>query len=560
MKGNGSSPTPQEIDDAAARYRALVELAPIVVYEWEFGDPGRWRYLSPRVEELLGYRADEFLADPELWWNRIHEDDRADVLAGEAESQKAAEGTTVEYRMRHRDGHVVWVRDEAIAFEDPREEQFFRGILSDITLEKEALIALAALNAELEQRVHERTTELETTNRDLRAAKETAERASRAKSEFLSRASHELRTPLNAILGFGQLLEATDLSPRDLESVTHILTGGRKLLELINDILDISTVQAGELSLSIEPVAINEVVAEAVSSAQPQAAARGVQIEIGESPRNAFVFADRQRLRQVLTYLLASAIRFNDEGGSVRVSWSVDTDATRLRLVDTGQGIPAEDIDRLFSVFERIEQGSIDVGTGLGLPLAKALTEAMGGTIFADSVLGQGTTVTLKLASSRDPMDAIDRADATGTTAPGQTTHTILCIEDNLANIALVQGILEHRPGITLLRAMHGGTGVQLAMDHRPDLVLLDLHLPDMPGEEALARLRAAPRTRDIPVITVSAETDARAMARLEALGIQGSVTKPIEVDRFLALIDATLDAADHGSKEDPAPAGPTPR
>ena len=393
MKENGSAQTPQEIGDAAARYRALVELAPIVVYEWEFGDPGHWRYLSPRIGELLGYGADEFLADPDLWWNRIHEDDRADVLAGEAESQKAAEGTTVEYRMRHRDGRVVWVRDEAIAFEDPQEEHFFRGILSDITLEKEAQIGLAALNAELEQRVHDRTTELETTNRDLRAAKETAERASRAKSQFLSRASHELRTPLNAILGFGQLLEATDLSPRDLESVAHILAGGRKLLELINDILDISTVHAGELSLSIEPVAIVEVVAEAVAAAQPQAAERGVRLEIGDSPRDAFVFGDRQRLRQVVTYLLANAIRFNDDGGSVRVSWSSDADATRLRLVDTGQGIPSEDVDRLFSVFEKIEQSSVDVNTGLGLPLAKALTEAMGGTISAESVLGQGTTV-----------------------------------------------------------------------------------------------------------------------------------------------------------------------
>jgi PAS domain S-box-containing protein len=561
MKGNGSSHTPQGIGEAEARYRALVELAPIVVYEWEFGDPGRWRYLSPRVEELLGYGADEFLADPDLWWNRIHEDDREDVLAGEAESQKAAEGTTVEYRMRHRDGKIVWVRDEAIAFDDPHEEQFFRGILSDITLEKEAQTALAALNAELEQRVRDRTAELETTNRDLRAAKETAERASRAKSEFLSRASHELRTPLNAILGFGQLLEATDLSPRDLESVAHILAGGRKLLELINDILDISTVQAGELSLSIEPVAIDDVVKEAVASAQAQAAARGVRLEIGESPRDLFVFADRQRLRQVVTYLLANAIRFNDEGGSVRVTWSSDADATRLRLVDTGQGIRSEDIERLFGVFERIDQGSSNVGTGLGLPLAKALTEAMGGTISAESVLGQGTTVTLKLASSRDPMDSIDRADTSGTAVRGTTAHTILCIEDNLANIALVQGILEHRPGITLLRAMHGGTGVQLAMDHLPDLVLLDLHLPDMPGEEALARLRAAPRTKDIPVIAVSAETDSRAIERLQTLGIQGFVNKPIDVERFLELIDTALDPAEEGSEEDPAPAGgSTPR
>jgi hypothetical protein len=560
MKENRGSETPEEIGDAAARYRALVELAPIVVYEWEFGDPGRWRYLSPRVETLLGYRADEFIADPDLWWNLIPEEDRADVLAHEAESQQTKVGGTVEYRMRHRDGRVVWVRDEAIAFVDPQQEEYFRGLLSDITLEKEAQIALAALNAELEQRVHDRTIELETTNRDLRAAKETAERASRAKSEFLSRASHELRTPLNAILGFGQLLEATDLPARDLESVAHILAGGRKLLELINDILDISTVQAGELSLSIEPVAIDEVVTEAVASAQGQAAERGVRVEIGDSPRGAFVFADRQRLRQVVTYLLANAIRFTDDGGSVRVTWSSDHEATRLRLVDTGHGIPAEDVDRLFSVFERIEQGAIDVGTGLGLPLAKALTEAMGGTISAESVLGQGTTVTLELRSSKDPLDAMDLADTSGNAARGTATHTILCIEDNLANIALVQGILEHRPGITLLRAMHGGTGVQLAMDHHPDLVLLDLHLPDMPGEEALARLRAAPRTRDIPVIAVSAETDPHAIERLRALGIQGFVTKPIDVERFLDLIDATLDPADPRPQEDPAPANPPDR
>jgi PAS domain S-box-containing protein len=248
--------------DAEARYRALVEQAPVVVYEWEFGDPGRWRYLSPRVEELLGYPAEELMADPDTWFDHIHEDDRAAVLAAEAKSQKAAEGEKVEYRMRHRDGHVVWVRDEAIAFEDPQQDRYFRGILSDITLEKEAQIALAVLNADLEQRVKDRTAELEFRNRELRTAMDVAERASRAKSEFLSRASHELRTPMNAILGFGQLLETSDLPAKDLDSVTHILTAGRRLLDLINDILDISTVQTGRLSLSMEPVSVDEIVAE----------------------------------------------------------------------------------------------------------------------------------------------------------------------------------------------------------------------------------------------------------------------------------------------------------
>jgi PAS domain S-box-containing protein len=529
--------------DAEARYRTLVEQAPIVVYEWEFGDPGRWRYLSPRIEDLLGYPAADLMANPDLWWDRIHEDDRAEVLAGEAESQKAAEGETVEYRMRHRDGHVVWVRDEAIAFTDGEAEGFFRGIVSDITAEKDAQLALATLNADLERRVRERTAELEIRNQELGAAKEVAERASRTKSEFLSRASHELRTPMNAILGFGQLLEASDLAEKDHESVEHILAAGHRLLELINDILDISTVQAGQLSLSIEPVALGDVVADAVASERTHAAERTIQIEVEvEAGPNTFVLGDRQRLRQVLTYLLSNAIRFNDEGGSVRIAWHTRDERTRLEITDTGQGISPDHLHTLFAVFERADATSIDVGAGLGLPLAKALTEAMGGTITAESAPGQGTTVTLDLASTSDPIRSIDGlAQTVATGGAALPDRTILCIEDNLANIELVQRILEHRPGVTLLRAMHGGKGVQLAIDHRPDLVLLDLHLPDMTGEEALVRLRATPATRDIPVLAVSAGTDTDAIARLRVLGIEGFVHKPLDVEHFLAAIDAAL-------------------
>jgi PAS domain S-box-containing protein len=399
-----SQATPTESGDAEARYRAMVEQAPIVVYEWEFGDPGRWRYLSPRVEELLGYSAEEHMADPDIWFDHIHEDDRAAVLAAEAKSQQAAEGETIEYRMRHRDGHVVWMRDEAIAFEDPQQERYFRGILSDVTHEREAQIALAALNADLEQRVRDRTAELEATNRELRAAKDVAERASRAKSELLSRASHELRTPMNAILGFGQLLEASALDTGDRESVAHILAGGRRLLELIDDILDMSTVQAGQLSLAIEPVGIDDVVAQAIASARAHADERHVRLEVMESQAELFVLADRERLLQVLASLLSNAIRSTVEGGSVRIAWrSEGHDTMRLQVIDTGRGIPPEHLDRLFGVFERIDPDATDVGAGLGLSLAKALTEAMGGTITAESELGQGTTVTIELASSRGP-------------------------------------------------------------------------------------------------------------------------------------------------------------
>jgi PAS domain S-box-containing protein len=526
--------------EAEARYRALLEKAPVVIYEWEFGDHGRWRYLSPRVEELIGYTAEELVAEPDLWWERIHEDDRARALASEAESQQELKGAIIEYRMHHRDGREVWVRDEALVFEGPQADRYFRGILSDITAEKEAQTAVATLNAELEQRVEDRTAELESRNRELRDARDLAERANRAKSEFLSRASHELRTPMNAILGFGQLLEASELPPKDRESVEHILTAGHHLLELINDILDISTVQAGQLSLSIEPVALDDVVAEAVASERTQAAERAIQIEVEPGP-GSFVLADRQRLRQVLTYLLSNAIRFNDEGGSVRIAWRSGDGRTQLQISDTGQGISPDHLQSLFAVFERADDASIDVGAGLGLPLAKALTEAMGGTITAESAPGKGTTVTIDLASTTDPIGAIDRLSGSEGEGAALTDRTILCIEDNLANIALVQGILEHRPGVTLLRAMHGGTGVQLAIDHRPDLVLLDIHLPDMTGEEALIRLRATPATRDIPVLAVSAETDADVIGRLRVLGIQGFVHKPFDVERFLAAIDAAL-------------------
>jgi PAS domain S-box-containing protein len=544
--GEGEQTGPSE---AEARYRALVEQAPIVVYEWEFGDPGHWRYLSPRIEELLGYPAAELIENPDLWWDRIHHDDRAQVLAGEAESQKAAEGETVEYRMHHRDGHVVWIRDEAIAFTAPEEEGFFRGIVSDITVEKEAQLALAALNVDLERRVTLRTVELEIRNRELRTAIDLAEQANRARSEFISRASHELRTPMNAILGFAQLLEASDLPEKDLDSVHHILAAGRRLLELINDILDISTVQAGQLSLSMEPVAVAEVVAEAVASERARAADLGIGLEIDDPGPASFVLADRQRLRQVLSYLLSNAIRFNERGGSVRISWRADSARTRVEVIDTGRGISPDHLQALFAVFEPRDAAVGGEGLGLGLPLAKALTESMGGRISAESTPGLGTTVSVDLASSADPMKTAELPpDAPGADGITQRDRTILCIEDNLANIALVQGILEHRPGITLLRAMHGGTGVRLAADHRPDLVLLDLHLPDMSGEEALTRLRADPATRDIPVLAVSAETDSEAIGRIHALGIQGFVTKPIDVGRFLSEIEAALKSSDERS------------
>jgi len=264
---------------------------------------------------------------------------------------------------------------------------------------EEAEKKIERLNAELEQRVVARTRDLEEANRELLEAKETAEEASRAKSEFLSRTSHELRTPLNAILGFGQLLETSTLSPGDRESVGQILRGGRHLLELINEVLDISEFDARRSALSVEPVSVAEVVSESVDLSRPLAGARNVELQTSPLDPSWSVLADRQRLRQVLHNLLSNAVKFNREGGTVRVSGLKSSGETlAIRVADTGPGIASEHLERLFSPFDRLgAERTESEGSGLGLALSKALVEAMGGRIAVDSDLGHGSTFSVEL-------------------------------------------------------------------------------------------------------------------------------------------------------------------
>lgn len=264
---------------------------------------------------------------------------------------------------------------------------------------REARVKVERLNAELEQRVAARTSDLQEANRELLQAKETAEEASRAKSEFLSRTSHELRTPLNAILGFGQLLETSTLSPSDRESVDQILRGGRHLLELINEVLDISEFEARRLALSVEPVSVAEVVSESIDLHTPLARARNVELQTSPPDPSWFVFADRQRLRQVLHNLVSNAVKFNHEGGTVQVSGMKSPGETlAIRVADTGPGIPSDHLERLFSPFDRLGAERTDSeGTGLGLAVSKALVEAMGGQIAVNSQLGHGSIFSVEL-------------------------------------------------------------------------------------------------------------------------------------------------------------------
>jgi PAS domain S-box-containing protein len=450
---------------AESRFRRL-EGGPSIVYEWDFGTPGRWRYVSPQVERLLGYPVQDFVDDPDLWFRLIHDDDREAALASEERSQQDGVGERVEYRMHHRDGRLVWVRDEAIVVNDEGDRAFFRGILADITREKQAEREVEALNRDLERRVEERTAELHAANAELRAAKEQAVRASRLQSEFLSRASHELRTPLNAILGFGQLLQASPLEDFERDAVLHIVEGGHRLLELVDAVLDINAVHGGKLSLSIEPVSVDEVARETLEAARPAANDRSITLDTPEGPDGTFVLGDRQRLRQALSGIVTHAVRFNPEGGFVSIRWEAsNADRTTIHVSDTSDGIDLDDVDRLFATFEPAGGAAPTRGPQLGLPLAKALVEAMGGSITVTSRRGEGSTVSVGLRSAEDPASGISPTLAGGSP---DGVHTILYIEDNLANLELVQQILAHRPGTTLLRATLGEVGLQLARDHRP--------------------------------------------------------------------------------------------
>jgi PAS domain S-box-containing protein len=390
----------------------------------------------------------------------------------------------------------------------------------------------------------------------LREAKEEAERANHAKSDFLSRMSHELRTPLNAILGFGQLLEIGELGPKQHDAVGHILRAGRHLLALIDEVLAISRIEAGRMELSLEPVGVSEITGECLSLISRQAADRGISCRdcCSGEPTDGHVLADRQRLRQVVLNFLSNAVKYNREGGQVILSCKeapgLERDEPRrlrIGVSDTGGGLRPEEIERLFVPFERLgaERSSIE-GTGLGLALSKGLVEAMGGRMGVESVLGQGSTFWVELPQAENPLKRLQRQvkapddpDATADEFPCR--GTVLYIEDNLSNLQLIECVFESRPGVELLSVQQGTLGLEVAAARQPGLILLDLHLPDLPGWEVVVRLRDNPRTAAIPLVIISADATAGQINRLRAIGVVDYLMKPIDVAKLLALIDEHL-------------------
>jgi signal transduction histidine kinase/ActR/RegA family two-component response regulator len=407
--------------------------------------------------------------------------------------------------------------------------------------EQEAVTAELRERAEkMEAEVLRRSIELQEANKRLRVANE-------AKNEFLSRMSHELRTPLAAIMGFSELLGLSDLGEEKQRWVSQVFKASQHLLSLINEVLDLSRIEAGQLSISPEPVPLGRILEEALELMGPVAESRGVVIHPPPAlAGSSYVFADEQRLKQVLINLVSNAVKYNRDGGEVRIALdAVDSDRLRISVEDTGAGIDEESQAKLFVPFERLNAAASGVdGTGLGLALSRTLIEAMGGSIGVESTPGVGSRFLIELG--RGEPAAVEMPSGEEHPLLAERAYTgerrLLYIEDTIANVRLIEEILQSRPSIRLIPAMMGQLGLELAREHDPDLILLDLHLPDLNGEEVLAQLRADERTRDIPVIILSADATMRQLAPLLATGARDYLTKPIRVRRLLEVMDDFLE------------------
>jgi signal transduction histidine kinase/HPt (histidine-containing phosphotransfer) domain-containing protein/ActR/RegA family two-component response regulator len=390
----------------------------------------------------------------------------------------------------------------------------------------------------------------EAARRESRLAQLEAERLNLAKSGFLSRVSHELRTPLNAILGFGQLLERDLVEQGERETLDQMLGAGRHLLAIVDDLLDLSRIESGDLRLSLEPVQVSDAISEAKSLISPAATTAAVGIRQRPVNVDLYVRADRQRLIQVLLNLASNAVKYNRRGGNVVISAGpTDGSTVRVEVSDTGSGISEEAITRLFTPFERLDAASRGIeGTGLGLALARGLVESMGGTLELASEEGVGTTVSfeLPLASAAEiatPRPRRPDSLAVGNAEPAESGQrlraaiSVLYIEDNPSNVRLVEKIFGLSSDLGLHVAREGSSGVALARELRPDLVLLDLHLPDIPGEQVLAALRGDHELAETPVIIVSADASPVQAKRLLAAGANGYLTKPFDIDQLLAAV-----------------------
>lgn len=490
---------------------------------------GHWRvdprydaiYWSDEVFRIFGHSPGSIQPSEQVFEQALHPEDRPIVNAYYEEVEAHGGTIDLEYRILRPDGQIRYIHELGEAGIDPETRELsIHGTVQDIT-----------------ERVR--------TEQMLIAARDEADRANQAKSEFLSSISHELRTPMNAILGFAQLIECDpEIQPVQRENAQEILRAGHHLLGLINQVLDLARVESGTIKINLEPVELDWVLDECLSLVESLAQRYNITVKADEMAP-AVVYADRLRLKQAILNVLSNAIKYNRPGGEVhlRSSHSADGQRLYLHITDSGIGIPRERFADVFEPFNRLDwENSAVEGTGIGLPLTLKLLELMGGDIQMDSVVGQGSTFTLDLpialATEALPARTIEQP-LVDSLAPEnlQQTHTLLYIEDNPSNMRLMAQILEKHTRLRLLTAYTAEQGLTLALTQRPQLILTDLHLPDMPGDQLLKALKSKALTRDIPVIAITADALSQVIDAEQAFGFAAALTKPIELRALMELL-----------------------
>ncbi|NDU85283.1 MAG: PAS domain S-box protein, partial [Ferrovum sp.] len=481
--------------------------------------------VNKQMEELTGCTRDELIGAP--FKNYFTDSERAEAAIHLVLNEKKV--TNYELTVRSRDGKETVVSYNATTFYD--RDRRLQGVFAaarDITERKR-------LDHELEN------------------ARSVAEIANLAKSEFLSSMSHELRSPLNAILGFAQLMESDSppLTPVQMESVAQILQAGWHLLKLINEILDLAKVESGLVRLSREPVSLAEVMLECQGMMEPQAQESGITLTFPLFEMPYFVMADRTRVKQIIINLLSNAIKYNVKQGTVEVNCTESPQGrTRVSIRDSGAGLDPEQLAQLFQAFNRLgqEAGRVE-GTGIGLVVAKRLVEAMEGLIGAESAVGTGSVFWFELASVAEPHLSTEDGEVATLLKPHGVRRTrlqtVLYVEDNPANLKLVERILARVPNIRLLSALNGNSGIEVANASMPDVILMDINLPGINGFEALRILRLNPITEHIPVIAISANAMQSDIDRAIKAGFSRYITKPINVNGFMSALDETLESSE---------------
>jgi PAS domain S-box-containing protein len=484
--------------------------------------------VNKQMEALTGCTRDELIGAP--FKNYFTDPERAEAGIKRVLAENRV--TNYELTAHARDGKETVVSYNATTFHDrDRKLQGVFAAARDITERKL-----------LDQALNE-------TNIKLESAKSIAEKANLAKSDFLSSMSHELRSPLNAILGFAQLIESGSppLTPRQKSNIDQILLAGWYLLDLINEILDLALIESGKLLLSLEPMSLNEVMSDCQAMIEPQAQKSGIHLTFPQFDSPYFVKADRTRVKQILINLLSNSIKYNRADGTVVVNYSANTaDRIRISITDTGEGLSVENLAQLFQPFNRLgREAGTEEGTGIGLVVSKRLVELMGGAIGAESTVGKGSVFWIELILTDAPQITLDD-DQSLAIVPANISaemplRTLLYVEDNPANLLLVESLLERRPDIHLLSAQDGLRGIEVARASLPDVILMDINLPGISGIHALEILRKDLTTAHIPVIALSANAMPRDIVRGLEVGFFRYLTKPIKLNEFLDTLDAAL-------------------